>query len=234
VADVLTFIGGGVAGTVITVFVNWMIRRRQDHMEILKIISAAAPYYNQIAMNAWNFSWYLTHGDSNYRLLMYYMCNILQIKTEVIRRFGDLQFDNLEAERIIDDFFRDICSVLDKTFDALERSRLTYLTEGSKPYHVFYEDLLKNKELDEKFRRWIKTEISSGDYNELERKCAWYAQLIMLEFNHIYRLWYRQEPPLKLRNDLKEYLQEHEKNYFDRIQGFKVEKVNVPSEEMNS
>lgn len=50
-------------------------------------------------------------------------------------------------------------------------------------------------------------------------------ELIMLEFNHIYRLWYRQDPPLKLREDLAKYLQDHEKAYFDRIKGFKTQKI---------
>ena len=118
-SDVFTFIGGGVVGSGLTLFGNWLMKKREELMEMLKIISNAAPYYNQLAMNSWNFSWNLTHGESDYRLLMYYMCNILQTRKQVVERFGDLQFDNLEAERIIGDFGRDIFSVIKRKFNAV-------------------------------------------------------------------------------------------------------------------
>jgi hypothetical protein len=85
-SDVFTFIGGGVVGSVLTVFGNWLMKKREELMEMLKIISNAAPYYNQLAMNAWNFSWNLTHGESDYKLLMYYLCNILKIRTQIVHK----------------------------------------------------------------------------------------------------------------------------------------------------
>jgi len=42
----------------------------------------------------------------------------------------------------------------------------------------------------------------------------------MLELNNIYKLWYREEPPLTLRPDLRTYLQENESKYFGRITEF--------------
>jgi len=96
--DVLSFFGGIPFGAAITFIGNWAIRKRQEVMEMLNIISNAAPYYNQLARNAWNFSWDLTHGQGDYKLLMYYMCNILQTKNQISQKLGDLQLDNLEAE----------------------------------------------------------------------------------------------------------------------------------------
>lgn len=220
-SDILTFIGGGVVGAAITFIGNWLMNKREELLEMLKIISRAAPYYNQLAMNAWNFSWGLTHNESDDGLLMYYMCNILQIRRQIVLTFGDLQFDNLVAERIIGDFGRDIFSLIKKKFNPVELSELTFLSENSKPYHEFHE-IIKNNDLDNKFRKWIREEISDNDKAELEKKCAWYSQLIMLELNHLYRLWYREEPPLSLRADLRVYLQAHERTYLGRINAFET------------
>jgi hypothetical protein len=191
-------------------------------METLKIISNAAPYYNQLAMNSWNFSWVLTQKERDYKLLMYYICNVLQIRNQIVQRFGDLQLDNLEAERIIGDIGRDIYSVIKQKFNPVELSELSYLTKGNKPYHEIYQNNSNDNHLYDKFEKWLKEEISREDHNELERKCAWYAQLIMLELNHIYRLWYREERPLILRSDLRTYLQNNEKKYYRRVIAFET------------
>jgi len=45
----------------------------------------------------------------------------------------------------------------------------------------------------------------------------------MLQLNHIYRLWYRDEPPLILRPDLRAYLQENKSKYFGRIAAFETQ-----------
>jgi hypothetical protein len=124
-------------GAAITFIGNWLMKKREELLEMLKIISRAAPYYNQLAMNVWNFSWGLTHNESDDGLLMYYMCNILQIRRQIVLTFGDLQFDNLVAERIIGDFGRDIFSLIKKKFNPVELSELTFLSENSKPYHEF-------------------------------------------------------------------------------------------------
>jgi hypothetical protein len=70
--------------------------------------------------------------------------------------------------------------------------------------------------------KWLSQEISKEHFDDLEKKCAWYAQLIMLGLNHIYRLLYREEPPLTLRPDLRTYLQDKEKKYFGRIAAFET------------
>jgi len=173
-SDVFSFLGGMPVGVVITVIVNWIIRKRQEAMEILNIISKAAPYYNQIARNAWNFSLDLTHneGQRDYKLLLYYVCNILQTRNQISQKLGDLQFDNLEAERIINDFGRDFISVVKREFNAVEFSELSHLTRDNKPYHEFYQVISNDSRLYDKFEKWLSQEISKENFDELEKKCA--------------------------------------------------------------
>jgi hypothetical protein len=54
---------------------------------------------------------------------------------------------------------------------------------------------------------------------ELERKSRYYAELMTLEVNHIYRVVYGEEVNLNvLSNDTRRYLQKHYKDYYlDRI-----------------
>jgi hypothetical protein len=77
----------------------------------------------------------------------------------------------------------------------------------------------ENKQLYNKFLKWITTGLSKQDCEIIER-CMWYSQLIQLELNHIYKLWYGEEPPLVLRDGLKEYLENNHKKYYDRIKSF--------------
>jgi hypothetical protein len=49
----------------------------------------------------------------------------------------------------------------------------------------------------------------------------WYAQLIQLELNHIYRIWYGKEPQLRMRRQLNSFLLEHHRDYYNRILDFR-------------
>jgi len=49
----------------------------------------------------------------------------------------------------------------------------------------------------------------------------WYAQLIQLELNHIYRIWYGEEPRLRMRRQLNSFLLEHHRDYYNRILDFR-------------
>jgi predicted site-specific integrase-resolvase len=47
-AHVFSFLGGISFGAVVTAVVSWIMTKRQEVMEILNIISNAAPYYNKV------------------------------------------------------------------------------------------------------------------------------------------------------------------------------------------
>jgi hypothetical protein len=48
-SDVFSFLGSMPFGAAITVIGSWIVRKRQEAMEMLNIISNAVPYYNQLA-----------------------------------------------------------------------------------------------------------------------------------------------------------------------------------------
>ncbi|MGB8035406.1 MAG: hypothetical protein WCF03_16460 [Nitrososphaeraceae archaeon] len=205
---------------------QFFFKRREEYKEQSKqkidVISKATPYYNQLSMNSWNFGWILNEGlkKPDYKRLMYHMCNILYIRHEIVNKFGDLQFDNLDAEKIINCIWQQINSLVEGYFGYLDSSKLRCLVENDIPYHKFHESLNQNGELYNKFVNWISTEISSEDLHKLEERCLWYSQLIQLELNHIYKSWYGQEPPLELRYELKKYLDEKNPTYYKRIKSF--------------
>jgi hypothetical protein len=204
-------------------FRDWRFKRREEYIEQSKqkidIISKAVPYYNQLAMNCWNFGWNLRENENpDYKYLMYFMCNMLHFRHEIISKFGDLQFDNLQAERIMNNLWQNIHSKIIVYFNYIDISKLRDLVNNDLPYHKFQANLNdENKELYDKFVSWLLMEISFTDLDELQNKCMWYSQLIMLELNHVYRLWYNEEPPHILDDGLKEYLKNNERKYYDRI-----------------
>jgi hypothetical protein len=63
------------------------------------------------------------------------------------------------------------------------------------------------------------TLINKVPRDKLE-KGMWYAQIIQLELNHIYRIWYGEEPRLTLRRQLNSFLLEHHRDYYNRIIDF--------------
>ena len=150
---------------------------------------------------------------------MYYICDFLQLRKKWIRTLGTLQFDNLDADTIINDLERAIVGIIKKEFDEIEFSKLSCLVDDDTPYHKFYEKINENenKELFEKFKKLIDDENKKA---ELKQKCKWYSQLIMFELTHIYQIWYKQEPSFsKLDKELKKELKkDHDHpNYYERI-----------------
>ncbi len=63
-------VSGGVITTVFTLFANWLIKRRQQRVDMSKIkiqtITKVVPLYNQIALyNSWNLSYELGKDNQN-------------------------------------------------------------------------------------------------------------------------------------------------------------------------
>ncbi len=54
---------------------------------------------------------------------MYYVCDFLQLRKQLIRSLGTLQFDNLDADTIINNFERTIVGIIKQGFNEIEFSR---------------------------------------------------------------------------------------------------------------
>jgi hypothetical protein len=86
-------VSGGVITTVLTLFANWLIKRRQQRVDMSKIkiqtITKVVPLYNQIALyNSSNLSYELgkDNQDRDAVLMLYYICNIMNIRKQIIKR----------------------------------------------------------------------------------------------------------------------------------------------------
>jgi hypothetical protein len=135
---------------------------------------------------------------------LYYLSNALYYKNKISETIGDLQLDNLDAERILNELWQDIG--LERRLGFVDSSRLCCLADTL--YHEFYEKVTDYEKL-----------ILRLDKDAFE-KCMWYSQLIMLELNHIYKPWYGEEPQLMLRDGLKEHLRLKYPKYYKRVQAF--------------
>ena len=208
----------------VTGYANRLSTKRQNEIEIKKhrmdILSQYVSIYNRLALYTnWNISVYLDKTDIDYPLVMYYVCEFLQLRKRLIHSLGTLQFDNLDADTIINDFERRIVAIIKEGFNynEIEFSKLSYLVNDDTPYYKFHEKIneSENKELFETFKKLIDDEKRK---TQLKQKCKWYSQLIMFELTHIYQIWYKQEPSFsKLDTELKRKLEKDHPEYYKRI-----------------
>jgi hypothetical protein len=219
---------GGTTATLITIFANWLIKRRQNYLEIAKhrmeILQKYVPLYNKLALyTMWNIAWKLGHpknGLIQYEQVLYHVCNFLQCRKELKRTLGTLLFDNIEAENIIDDLGREIAKFFEEGYDEVEFSKLADLVENELPYHKFHDLIIRPDGvfLYSKFKKII---TSEGE--KIEKVCRWYSQLIMFELGHVYKIWYGEEPDvLKLSPDLRSHLDTRHPKYYTRIIAFET------------
>ena len=168
-----------------------------------------------IQLGIFLFIWINTKID--YPLIMYYVCDFLQLRKKLIQSLGTLQFDNIDADTIINDLERRIVAIIKERFTEIEFSKLSCLVNDNTPYHKFHEKLneSENKVIFEKFKNLLNDEKIK---TELKEKCKWYSQLIMFEFTHIYNIWYNQKPSFsKLDKDLRKMLEKDYSKYYKRI-----------------
>jgi hypothetical protein len=217
---------GGLAAAVVTGIANWLSKLSQNEIEIKKhrmeILSQHVSLYNRLALYTnWNISWNIQEADKNkkpidFPLIMYYVCDFLQLRKQLIHSLGTLQFDNLDADEIINNFERRIVAIIKEGFNEIQYSKLSCLVDDNTPYHKFYEKINENenKELFEKFKNLLENKENK---TELEKNCRWYSQLIMFELTHIYKIWYNDEPKIsKLKKDLLLELEKYPA-YYKRI-----------------
>jgi hypothetical protein len=228
-AILISIATGGIATTLITVFANRLSTKRQNEIEMKKhrmeILSQHTSLYNRLALYTnWNISWKIREAKKDetkidYPLIMYYVRDFLQLRKQLIHTLGTLQFDNQDAETIINDFERDIVGIIKTGFNEIEYSKLSCLVDDDNtPYHKFHEKISEseNKILLEKFKMFLE-----NNKDNLEKNCRYYSELIMLEFNHIYKIWYKKEPKFsKLSNETQEKLKKDYPKYYKRISKF--------------
>lgn len=157
-------VSGGVITTVLTLFANWLIKRRQQRVDMSKIkiqtITKVVPLYNQIALyNSWNLSYELgkDNQDRDAVLMLYYICNIMNIRKQIIKKIGDIQLDNIDAERIIGNLYNNIITRIKGHFGHVDSDRMLHLVDNDIAYHRFHQKVSSGNDNDlyQKFVHWI-------------------------------------------------------------------------------
>ena len=110
-SGVLLLLSGGGIAALITGVANGLSKKRQNEIEIKKhrmdILSQHVSLYNRLALYTnWNISWKIREAKEDetkidYPFIMYYVCDFLQLRKQLIYSLGTLQFDNLDADEII-------------------------------------------------------------------------------------------------------------------------------------
>jgi hypothetical protein len=228
--DSLRLVGAIIAviGAVATAFTlliesirDWIIKRREEYVDISKYkidsISKSRPnlikqasYYNAIHAQ-------LTDNDTNPELCFFYMCNILMLNKIFFETYGQIQFDNRLAEDTIGAIGDKILSSLDESLGLESSARMETLARLELSYDEFKRVIIPtNDNLYKKFSTWLYVTKSSDD---MIKSCKTYAELIMLELNIIYQIWYKKQKPsyIFLSKDVRNYLAESYDLYYSRI-----------------
>ena len=219
-------LSGGIVAGLFEWFRNWMMRKREEYMDISKIkieyISKSLPYYSQSAYYFNGLSSYIKSKRRNdySQICMYYVSNGLRLRHEYFKKFGVIQLDNIEAEEILESISQNLSLTITDKMGIRDMSLMISLTEENILFHEFKNNLLQNySELLRKFEERILT--NKEVLEVLEKHARWFAELITLEVNHNYRIWYGQDVVLTgLSDDTLQFLKNQHLTYYDRITSF--------------
>jgi len=214
---VLSAIGlGSVVATLLTLFGSWLLKRREEAIEMSKIkmdsVVSNLPIYGLLAaLFSGLYHESIKRKDKqnqDMRLVFYYTCDILRLDRIIYYNNGGLVLNNLDAEYIISAFEYVLYSTLLKKFDKEALSKMRILMKDTE-FHEFCEKIRKgqDKELYDKFAEWY-TSLEEEDLTNLENKCKWINELFFFELNTIFSRWYKRKPSINdgISDDLQKYL----------------------------
>jgi hypothetical protein len=220
----LTFLitGGIIAGTYewIRYYFN---KKREDAFVMSKqkmtVVSKSLPIHIQLSSYYKSLSDDLGNPQKNTFSCIINISTIISLQNFVFQTYGSIQLDNLEAERILTQFGYYVIEIVYKELTPDDASLIQYLAKKTS-YEEIVAELQKNQAFSERFTTWLST---SKSLQLAEQRCRWYSQLLTLETNHIYKLWYNEEPRFTdLDHDLREYLSKEKRNYCARLVSFET------------
>ena len=213
---ILAGVGSAIA-TGLTLFANWLLKRREESIEMSKIKMASVvstlPTYGLLAgtFSGLYFESIKRKDKQNQdtRLIFYYICDILRLDRIIYYDNGGLILNNRDGEYIISAFEYVLYSTLFKKFDKEGISKMRLLTENKIAFHEFCNKIKnsENRELYKEFIEWHKS-LKEEDLTCLENKCKWINELLFFELNTVFSRWYKRKPRFKddLSDDLQKYL----------------------------
>lgn len=241
--DIAILIGtGGLGVALFNHFSQRSIRNREEFTTLstykIDTISKSKPYLVRLANLYVTLSYALVRNRDkvDYLRCFYLVCNILSIRQKIQQEYGDVQFDNINAEEVISavsEYF--INQLLDPSTNVSvnDISRMSDLVSSGNPYYLFIDDVNKTevKKLLDKFESWLK-KLDDSTYENLRLTCLCYYGLTNLEVTYLYRIWYKSEPKFSnLDRDIVSYIEmqmngdndkmrEIYRNYYNRISSF--------------
>ena len=176
--------------------------------------------------------------------LMYTFCNILTIHRRILEEFGGLQLDDLEAEAVLRAYRGKVTKPLLAGLKPVVQFELSYiLVKNDKilTYREFLDEFVSSSDnnqlyllFENKLRNLAKNEPTKDEIPELQWSCTAYAQLLSLELNQIYEMWYKGGPTLKnfenfgkLHRHIKDELKSSHPCYYCRISEFDFGKKEI-------
>lgn len=231
---VAILVGG--AGVLITYLANYWAKNREERITMAKYkidaISKSKPLLIQKARFSGAIYRSLTtetagerriitdRDDIDYTKTLYYLCCFLCTQQRVFFEFGDLQLDDLDAEAAIGAYENKIVeTLLNSPIINHQVTTLAYLAEKEMPYDNFSVKV-RDSQILSIFEAWIRS-LSEREFQNLAIYCRAYHELLTLEFNHVYKIWYGKDPSTtSLAASTLEHVSKNYKEYYAHIEEF--------------
>jgi hypothetical protein len=198
-------ISGSVAAAGLTAFANWLMRRRQEYLEVAKYkidqISKFRPYIKQLESNHDGIAEDIFNGatnDTKAMLFLYYISNILYIRRQMYEK-SPLQLSDLYAENLINDIGQQAFVEFTEGFNDDDLSIMTHLVNDSTSYVEFSNKMrcVEYSYLHNKIEKWLLKKIKERDFEEIKLYSKYYADLLAFELSRAYSIWYGETPRMR-------------------------------------
>jgi hypothetical protein len=182
----------------------------------MEVISKCMPIYTQLGDYYDELSTHLGKPMVDIDRAFFCASKIFLLENTIFEKYGTVQLNSLEAEEIIESL------ELELNMDYLSVTDMRTLANEHPTYRDFLNSNLSAPLLTEFNRKFFeaKSKPKSSATPNLQQKCDWYCQLIFLEINEVFSLWYN-EHPLKsitaLSPDLRSFLDNMHPDYYKRI-----------------
>jgi hypothetical protein len=216
-------ISGGIVAGLFEWLRNYMAKRREEYIDIsnlkIKYISKSLPYYGNIIFNTTMLSGFLRTGMyATYRkLILYYLCNMLYIKSKYFREFGAIQLSSSYAETAIESISTEINFTIANKLGYRDLSLLSHLVNDNSKFHEFEDILQSKKPIEDNF---LKIFSDSDLIQRLEKICRIFSEILTFEINIVYQEWYGKKEVLSftLSDDAMDYIKDKLPNtYYERV-----------------
>ena len=232
---------GTLLAAILGFYLNKLTKQREQLYEMTKqkmdTVSKSLPLFQQLGAYYGEFGESLKENINDNKILdfhrlLYCFANIIYLERVILEKYGGIQLDTTEAEMVVAEL-----EIKRKTIDFMDIHRLQQIYERNPSYHTFCRYIIKEQQLIKVFSNYF-TNVRNSDYELTHRpddkndkpvykKCLWYRNILVVELNNLYSLWYNGPPLYVINNyilndkELCEYLNNKHKDYYKKIKKLK-------------